>query len=83
MALWTYHDWEEQATDALRLQRLRQHMTEVRGRISADVSKDGASRSSGNLTAYLQGLTAERDRLERATGARGGRVYLPRLSRPR
>lgn len=65
----TYHDFESQATDALRLERLRLHITEVRAlAASPDTSADGLSVARGNLTQYLKDLDARRKELEVLTG---------------
>lgn len=69
---YTYHDWREQTTDAARLTRLRQHMTEVSAGIAAAVSDGGASRDSSNLTAYLDQLKRdEADLMARTAGSFG------------
>lgn len=66
---WTYHDYEEQATDELRLARLRCHITEVNAQVQANVSFAGGNRrENDHLIEYLKVLRAERDRLQRATG---------------
>lgn len=62
--MWTYHDYEEQETDALRLARLRRHITEVNAKVSADVSAGAYSRSSHPLTTYLAQLHDRRKELE-------------------
>lgn len=66
--MWTYSNWEDEATDAARLAMLRKHIGEVSGRIAADVSHSGGSRSSGTLVQYLDGLRNERARLEAIVG---------------
>ena len=65
---WTHSAYEEEATPAARLTKLRQHITEVQTAISADTSASGRSRSSASLTAYLQMHPDRRRELERETG---------------
>lgn len=72
MAAWSYAAFEEEASDTARLSMLRQHISEVRMAISANVSADGKSRDSTNLVQYLAGLNDRRVELEQATG-QGGR----------
>ncbi|MEM1185232.1 MAG: hypothetical protein AAGI53_09545 [Planctomycetota bacterium] len=62
--MWDYADWASQETDAARESRLRLHISEVSGRVSADVSHAGGSRSSGPLVQYLEGLRADLRRYE-------------------
>lgn len=82
--MWTYADFEEQTTDALRLDRLRLHISEVRAAIGPDVAGDGISRASGSLTAYLKGLEERRRELEAIVRASqpGGRISYVRKSKP-
>lgn len=77
---WTYADFDDAATyatAAAQLARLNLHIGEVRNSITADVSKDSASRSSGNLVQYLAMLTTRRQELEKKVNAlsRGGRSF--------
>lgn len=65
MATYLYHDFEEQATDTLRLGRLRQHITEVRANAGADGSINAdAYGKSQNRDQYLAGLETRRKELE-------------------
>ncbi len=68
---WTYHAWREQATAALRLSMLNQHISEVGAAIAAAVASDGRSRNPANLNDYYSMLLGEAKRLESETGARG------------
>lgn len=61
---WTYSDFEQQSTDALRLTRLRLHLAEVENAISANVASQGHSRSSDPNFNLLQLLYARLDKLE-------------------
>lgn len=79
---WTYNDWDEQTTNDLRLTRLRSHISEVTSEIGADVSADGKSRSSGSLTAYLDYLKSEKDRLLKLTGGVNGGVSVVKFKKP-
>lgn len=76
MANWTYNDWRGQATDALRLERLKLHVVEVSERIDAAVSSSGQSINSKELLTYLQHLEAQADKLQErvdaSAGTRGG-----------
>ena len=71
MASWTYSGFEAQATAALKLAMLQSHIGEVNAAVSADVSADGKSRSSGNLIQYLNLLQKRRMELEREAGVGG------------
>lgn len=64
---WTYADYESQATNTLRLTRLRLHIDEVEAAISADVSGAEFSRSAATLERKLDRLHRRRDELERKT----------------
>lgn len=77
---WTYAAFEEESTDAARLTMLNQHITEVRNKISADVSGAEFSRSSGTLRQYLADLYRRREELEAKTGStnRVGRLAFKR-----
>lgn len=89
MALtWTYSAWREQATDALRLTMLRQHMTEVADAIAAANSKSADSYSKsedrGSLVTYLAQLEASEAKLaEKVSAASTSRIVLTRIRRPR
>jgi hypothetical protein len=77
---WVYANWQEQATDALALAALKQHMTEVSQRISASVTADGKSVDTSTLNEYLRWLGDERQRLEtRASASEGTRRSLARF----
>ena len=71
MAVWSYNAWKLQGTDAAKLAMLRQHMVEVSAAITADITKDGTSRSVATLQAYHQSLIEEERLLEEKV-ARGG-----------
>lgn len=76
---WQYHTFEEQSTDAARLAMLRQHLSEVSAKISADVASDGQSRSTQGLIQYRKDLVERMAQLERdagIAGRAGGRSYL-------
>ena len=67
---WTYADWDQQATDALKLSRLKLHLAEVRNAIAA-FERQGAYEQSGqrfNLIEYLKLLNADKQSLEEALG---------------
>lgn len=70
----TYHDFEEQATAALKLARLRLHISEVRAMAAsaALTAGGGKGRDPSNLNTYLDGLEKRRIELEEETGE-GGR----------
>lgn len=66
---WTYHDYGEQVTAALRLARLRQHITEVNAKIQAQLTGvEGGSRESGDLVNYRRQLLEEAKELEVLAG---------------
>jgi len=71
MATWTYSDWDEQTTNALRLARLLLHIHEVSDYL-AGFQSQGAANLSGSRFAsindYLRDLRKERDALRDATG---------------
>ena len=63
---WTYHDWQEQATAALRLARLVQHISEVRLAIVEFGATDGRTmRINAN---YLKSLEDQEKDLRAAVG---------------
>lgn len=67
---WTYHDYEEQTSDALRLARLRQHISEVSQKIQANYSAGGDARANDPLERYLHNTVHPRRReLERTVAA--------------
>lgn len=63
-----YHDYEEQATPALRLARLRLHISEINAQISAAVADGGKSRDPGPLNAHLDRLYRRQTELQREAG---------------
>lgn len=72
----TYYDFESQATDAARLARLRLHLDEVRGAITAgrsvSISSDGKSWTKEDLSSvYLPGLMTRLRELENKPGILG------------
>lgn len=71
---WTYSDWRSQSTKALRLARLRLHMTEVSDKIDNEVSGHGFTEGSGSVTQYLDKLQVQCDRLEASIGESGNAV---------
>lgn len=83
---WTYHDYESQASDTLRLERLRLHIAEVSQALSQPaVSGVGYSRdpNTGALREYLADLRARRAELEsRIAIASGSRVTHLTTRRP-
>ncbi len=60
---WTYHDYLEQSTNALRLARLRQHISEVNQEIQADLRDGERSKENEHLVKYKEGLLTELERL--------------------
>ena len=81
-----YHDFEEQATNALRLARARLYLTELRAQLSAEISADGKSRSTNVLNDQIKQVQARIDQLERLPDVNGGvngGVSYARLRRPR
>lgn len=83
---YAYHDYESQATDALRLDQLLLHMAEVRQRMSeVSVSGAGYSRSPdlSSINAYLATLENRRAELQRRVAiTSGSRVTHARPRRP-
>ena len=65
---WTYHDYEEQSTDTLRLARLRQHISEVSAQIQASVKSPAGERANEVLKDYRKQLDARRIELETTVG---------------
>ena len=76
----TYHDWATQTTEALKLERLNLHISEVGAQLgSPDVAADGKSIDRNALNAYYKTLISERDKLLAAgVGAVGGGFVLSR-----
>jgi hypothetical protein len=70
---WTYADYEEQPTDAARLARLRQHITEVGQQIQANRTSGDQKRENDALMEYLDRVLAARRRELEAAAANGGR----------
>lgn len=73
---WTYSNWRSQTTPAAQLAQLKLHIQEVTDAISADISADGKSRSSGSLTTLLAALEKRFDQLVAAGAVSGGTSYL-------
>jgi hypothetical protein len=69
---YTYHDYEEQTSDALRLTRLRRHISEVNAKVSANLASGGDSRQTDPLTRYLETLHKRRGELEAKAGTVDG-----------
>lgn len=61
----TYSDYESQASDAARLERLRLHISEVEDMMDADTSGADMSVSRASLEAKLRRLQERRAELER------------------
>ena len=68
---WTYSDYRQQGTLNAQIARLDLHIQEVTDAITADVSSDGKSMSSGNLVTLRDSLTKERERMAGMPGASG------------
>jgi hypothetical protein len=62
---WTYANWITQATSALKLTALDNHIAEVSEKIAADTSADGLAASHGTLQRYLEHLHKQRELWER------------------
>lgn len=77
---YTYADWASQATIALQLSVLNQHIAEVAGRIKEEIGSGVHNRSSSSLTAYHKDLLAERDKLQAMNGVPRTRAYARRAS---
>jgi len=77
---WTYHAFEEEATDSARLTMLRRHITEVNAKMNADISASGYSRSTSTLQQYLKELHDRRKELEASAGmaSNGGTSFARR-----
>lgn len=60
---YTYNDWAEQPTTAGQIYRLTRHITEVTQQMGPSVSKDGSSRSTGDIMQYLRLLKEQLDDL--------------------
>lgn len=76
--IWTYANFEEQATDAARLSVLNQHITEVRQAIGPDVTDGEVTVNRGSMVNYLSALMKRRSELEQRVGRgqRSGPVYV-------
>lgn len=61
---WTNGDYEEQATDALRLARLRAFITELNNATGPELAAAGYSRGSSSLVELRRLLEARRKELE-------------------
>ena len=80
---WTYADYESQATDSLRLDRLRLHVVEVSAKIAASVASDGMSRDATPLVEYLKLLQERRATLEQSPANRiNAGISVARFVRP-
>ena len=79
---WMYGDWDSDTypTTAAKLSRLRLHKGEVRGQLSANVARDGASRQVDPLQAYYDTLVAEeKELLRRPDAVAGGTISRARM----
>jgi heme oxygenase len=65
---WTYADFESQASDALRLARLRLHMAEIHAAIDANVTAGTSGVSHDVLIAKLDRCTGRLRELEARVG---------------
>lgn len=65
---WQYNDWQQQPSSEAKLERLRLHHGEVAAKIDAEVSFEGTSRSTNNLTQYLDRVERNIERLEAIVG---------------
>lgn len=83
---YTYHNWAEQATPSLRLERLRLHVGEVSALLSSpDSAADGYSASYAALQQYHASLLGELRALESSPAASGvnGGWSVARIRSPR
>ena len=82
---WQYTDWSSQATQALRLSRLRLHVAEVSAAIETradSVAENGKSITRPQLLLYYQSLVQQLSAAESSTrGRAGGRVLYRPASR--
>ena len=62
--IWTYADWVTQTTRALRVSRLRSHISEVSQQIDADMATGGQSFRATELREYHKTLLGELNRLD-------------------
>ncbi len=77
----TYHDWNEQPTDTLRLTRLRQYKTEILALLGApNVAADGKSVDRETLRGTYELLIQEEKRLQSLAVAGVG-VWVSRRGR--
>jgi len=72
MPNYTYSGYAAQATPALRLAMALQFKGELTDKITADLAKDGASRSNQSLNQLLASLNADITKYEAQAAARGG-----------
>lgn len=80
-----YHDFEEQATNTLRLARARQYLTELRLLLGPEVAGDGKSRSANVIATEIGAVTdriRELERMPDTNGAINGGVSLAAVRRP-
>lgn len=68
----TYHDFEEQATNALRLARARLYLTELRAMIGPEMSADGKSRSANVINDQIKSVMERIRELESMPDVNGG-----------
>ncbi|HRI52472.1 MAG TPA: hypothetical protein PLW65_20045 [Pseudomonadota bacterium] len=75
---WTYSDWAQQTTPALRLARLNLHIEEVTDKIGNEISGDGYAKGSNALTTLLDKLYARQSELEKRVErtANGGAIQI-------
>ena len=77
---WTYANYAAQPDNASRLAMARLFLGELMGAVSADVTKDGASRNSTSLNTLIATVRADIAMYESKVGnARAGGMSLGRL----
>lgn len=77
-AIWDHSAWREESSDAARLSKLRQHMTEVANVLRPTHAAGGQSFDARVIRDYLEQLEEHERRLEKATGAGAGRMSVLR-----
>jgi len=77
---WVYGAWQEEATAALRLAMLVQHITEVRNAVVEH--GHGAGRLQRLDVRYLDSLAEQEQGLRLAVGYSGRAAALPTVTRP-
>lgn len=75
----TYSDWDQQATAAARLARLRLYIQELSDRLTAEIAADGKSKATAVFERRIAALESKRDELEQRAGRSGSRVSRVRL----